>query len=365
MKISEQIDIETFIFDVNEYVRNKFKRRLDILDYFSIDEIYNMYKKESVKDIAKRIVDIEDDTPNEVIRQKKFSNNIKERVLDEIMNPIQNRLSNFEFDYYSYYINKNKIDFVAEELKQSFSNSFLNYISECRRILELEFKYSDKDILNFMESNFSIIIDSFFENKKITDVVLKIVLSKKSIIQDYLSSINSDLLKLSSYNEFSDKIKYNGGYSYPEEMTNVFKVLNDKYLYDSYIEILDKENDLNKFLFEDDVDTYTVYGCVLYLNQIWHREASFSVGIVKRQIENGRYQEVLRKLYSTLSDVFTNKNNGLSFSDYLRRLKGKMLSSHIFDPKVSDETIYNNLIMIANYYNNGDDFDSFFDKLKY
>jgi hypothetical protein len=88
-------------------------------------------------------------------------------------------------------------------------------------------------------------------------------------------------------------------YSYSDEITDLFKVLDDerirkifddncsKYSYD-----IKKELDQKK-----EPESYSLIDCVMYFNWIWHLEAGIAVGIVLKRIKEGKYLRALKRFY--------------------------------------------------------------------
>lgn len=91
-------------------------------------------------------------------------------------------------------------------------------------------------------------------------------------------------------------------YKYSDEITDIFKVLDDekiRKIYDDNIQnySYDMKKELDQ---KTDPDTYSLIDCIIYFNWIWHLESGIAVGIVMRRIKEGKYIKALRRLYELI-----------------------------------------------------------------
>ena len=93
-----------------------------------------------------------------------------------------------------------------------------------------------------------------------------------------------------------------GSYHYSNEITNLFKILEDddiRKIYDENISnySYDSKKELDQ---KTDPESYSLVDCIIYFNWVWHLESGIAVGIVKKRIDEGKYLKVLKKLYEYL-----------------------------------------------------------------
>ena len=89
----------------------------------------------------------------------------------------------------------------------------------------------------------------------------------------------------------------NGGYSYSNEITNLFEILRA----DEFKKIFDEN--IEEYTFDDkkrldqqtDPETYNLIDCVIVLNWIWHVENGIAVGTIAKKINNGTYLKTLKQ----------------------------------------------------------------------
>ena len=93
-----------------------------------------------------------------------------------------------------------------------------------------------------------------------------------------------------------------GSYHYSDEITNLFKILDDDYIRNIYNENIGEYNyDSKKELDQNtEPESYSLVDCGIYFNWIWHLESGIAVGIVKRRIEEGKYLRALKKFYELI-----------------------------------------------------------------
>lgn len=93
-----------------------------------------------------------------------------------------------------------------------------------------------------------------------------------------------------------------GGYSYSENLTSIFDILNDEEYRDIYNENMGKYDKRN--LEQNiDPDEYTMIECIVYFNWVWHVDGSgMATGLIGRRIKEGKYLKALKRFKTLIEN---------------------------------------------------------------
>lgn len=191
------------------------------------------------------------------------------------------------------------------EATHTFFYTYVPYIKQMKEYMEVETRIAYR---LYQKSNGHIytFISYWIDNKKakhelqeFEQLVPKMQLEAST--QAHIATERLAIKLIEASKEIDDE-KYecefnNGGYSYSGNVKVTLDYLDTIDVIDrksaEYRENLIKEKDPEEFTYDD---------CIIYFDYLWHLEAGQAVGIVKKELENGRYSKALKRLAKIIDE---------------------------------------------------------------